>query len=120
LRERLIARALPVKKAADIAVQIARGLAAAHDKGVVHRALKPENVFLLRDGQVKILDFGLARHEPSSSGAAVPRPAASAQLFAEDAHQLIAAEGGLRHCHSYQMESRVAGLQELLLHGRRL
>jgi hypothetical protein len=69
LRERLITGALPVKKATDIAVQIARGLAAAHDKGVVHRDLKPENVFLLRDGQVKILDFGLARHAPSSSGA---------------------------------------------------
>ena len=52
---------LPVRKAVDIAMQIARGLAAAHDKGLVHRDLKPENIFLLQDGQVKILDFGLAR-----------------------------------------------------------
>jgi serine/threonine protein kinase len=60
LREQLGAP-LPVRRAVEIAVQIARGLAAAHDKGLVHRDLKPENVFLLGDGQVKILDFGLAK-----------------------------------------------------------
>jgi eukaryotic-like serine/threonine-protein kinase len=61
LRQRLGEGALPVRKAIDYGVQIARGLGAAHEKGLVHRDLKPENVFLLRDGQVKILDFGLAR-----------------------------------------------------------
>ncbi len=61
LRSRLLAGALPVRKAMDIAVQIARGLAAAHEQGIVHRDLKPENLFLMRDGQVKILDFGLAK-----------------------------------------------------------
>src|SRR5512136_3273978 len=63
LRERLAGGALPVRKAADYAAQIARGLAAAHEKGIIHRDLKPENVFIAADGQVKILDFGLAKQE---------------------------------------------------------
>jgi serine/threonine protein kinase len=69
LRDALQEGALPVRKAVEIAVQIAHGLAAAHDKHLVHRDLKPENVFLLADGQVKILDFGLARQAVTGTGA---------------------------------------------------
>jgi Tol biopolymer transport system component len=61
LAERLDGSPLPFRKAVDCARQIASGLAAAHDKGVVHRDLKPGNVMIGRDGRVKILDFGLAR-----------------------------------------------------------
>jgi Tol biopolymer transport system component len=61
LRERMNRSPLPQRKVTEYALQLANGLAAAHDKEIVHRDLKPENVFVTRDERVKILDFGLAK-----------------------------------------------------------
>jgi serine/threonine protein kinase len=68
LRERLESGPVPVSKAVDYGVQICQGLAAVHARGIVHRDLKPDNVFLTRTGQVKILDFGLAKLGPRGLG----------------------------------------------------
>jgi hypothetical protein len=72
LRDRLRSGALPPKKAVEIALQVAEGLAAAHARGVVHRDVKPENIFLNRDGRLKLLDFGLAKQVPKWAGPAAP------------------------------------------------
>ena len=60
-RELLSHGPLSTRKAIDYATQIARGLAAAHEKGIIHRDVKPDNLFLTKDERVKILDFGLAK-----------------------------------------------------------
>ena len=61
LRQRMGGAALPAWRTVDYALQIAHGLAAAHEKRIVHRDLKPENLFVTKDERIKILDFGLAK-----------------------------------------------------------
>jgi len=65
LRELLTAGPIPMRDVLQIASQIADGLAKAHDAGIVHRDLKPENLMITKEGQTKILDFGLAKIRPA-------------------------------------------------------
>ena len=68
LRELLGSSLLPMRKAIEIAAQIAEGLTKAHEAGITHRDLKPENLMVSHDGFVKILDFGLAKLASSCGG----------------------------------------------------
>ncbi|MCA1650185.1 MAG: serine/threonine protein kinase, partial [Acidobacteria bacterium] len=79
LADRLRRGPMQVEEALPIAVQIAEALEAAHEKGVVHRDLKPANVKITPDGQVKVLDFGLAKvmENEATSGTAVNSPTLS-------------------------------------------
>src|SRR5215472_16752261 len=61
LAERIARGRIPLDEALPLAKQIAEGLEYAHEKGIIHRDLKPGNIKLTEDGQVKILDFGLAK-----------------------------------------------------------
>jgi eukaryotic-like serine/threonine-protein kinase len=70
LAERLASGAFPVEEALPVAKQIAEALEAAHERGIIHRDLKPANIKISEDGQVKVLDFGLAKAlegDPTSS-----------------------------------------------------
>jgi Tol biopolymer transport system component len=87
LRERLRHGPLRLREAIDVGVDIARGLAAAHDAGITHRDLKPENIFVTKDGRVKILDFGLAKLQPSKV-AGSDGPTASYQQQTNPGHVL--------------------------------
>ncbi len=66
LADRLDRGALPVDEALEVGIQIAAGIEAAHEAGVIHRDLKPDNIKITPDGNAKVLDFGIARTEDTT------------------------------------------------------
>jgi serine/threonine protein kinase/Tol biopolymer transport system component len=102
LRERLTSGPVPLRKAIDYARQVADGLAAAHARGITHRDIKPDNIFVTHDGRVKILDFGLAHTTPPMAVADVGTEATLTQPPLTDAGTILGTVG-------YQAPEQVRG-----------
>ena len=81
LRGTLADGPLPVARACELAVQLVRGVGAAHALKIIHRDLKPENLFLTRDGTLKILDFGLVKLEPGGDAVETALDVSGARPF---------------------------------------
>jgi serine/threonine protein kinase/Tol biopolymer transport system component len=104
LRKHMEGSPLPQRKAIDYGMQLARGLAAAHEKGVVHRDLKPDNIFVLHDGRIKILDFGLAKMTRED-----PLGSANPELQTVDHHESNTVPGQVLGTAGYMSPEQVRG-----------
>ncbi|MDA2914859.1 serine/threonine protein kinase, partial [Acidobacteriia bacterium AH_259_A11_L15] len=86
LEHRIEGKPIRVKQLLEWALQIADALDVAHSEGIIHRDIKPMNIFVTRRGQVKILDFGLAKLAPQRPGVAKAVATSGASTLAGEEH----------------------------------
>jgi len=106
LKHMIEAKPIKTDRMLDLAIQIADGLDAAHAKGIVHRDVKPANIFITQRGQAKILDFGLAKLAPRHATGAV---GASAMATAQTAEELLTSPGSTLGTVAYMSPEQARG-----------